>query len=97
MMLPAGNRPAASSVHYTTICNTESGAPEDGRNYRPKHVELVGIINKRLLLHLVCCLYYCISDARSYKHRLELISLAYCNALLRGIVPLQGFCFCRKM
>ena len=35
----------------------------DGRNYRPKHVELIGIINKPLLLHLVGCLYYCISGA----------------------------------
>ena len=25
---------------------TQSGAPEDGRNYRPKHVELIVIINK---------------------------------------------------
>jgi len=45
-------------VHYTTSCNTQSGAPEDGRNHRPKHVELIGIINEPLLLHLVGCLYY---------------------------------------
>ena len=25
---------------------TQSSAPEDGRNYRPKHVELIEIINK---------------------------------------------------
>jgi hypothetical protein len=37
---------------------TESSAPEDGRNHRPKHVELIGIINKPILLHLVDCLYY---------------------------------------
>ena len=30
-----------------------SSAPEDGRDHRPKHVELIGIINKPLLLHLV--------------------------------------------
>jgi len=48
-------RPAASSVHYTM----QSCAPEDGRNYRPKHVELIEIINKLLLLHLVGCLNYC--------------------------------------
>ena len=47
-----------------TVC-----APEDGRNYRPKHVELIGIINKPLFLHLFGCLYYCISEARPYKHR----------------------------
>jgi hypothetical protein len=45
-------------VHYTTNCNTQSSAPEDGQNNFPKHVELIGIINKPLLLHLVGCLYY---------------------------------------
>ena len=48
---------AASSVHYTTAVNTVC-APEDGRNDRLKHVELIGIINKPLLLHRVGCLYY---------------------------------------
>ena len=57
-MLPAGHRPATSSVHYTTNCNTKSSAPEDGQNNCPKHVELTEIINKPLLLHLVGCLYY---------------------------------------
>jgi len=50
--------PATSWVHYTTSCNTQSSAPEDGRDQRPKHVELIGFINKPLLLHLVGCLYY---------------------------------------
>ena len=48
-----GHRPATSWVHYTTSCNTQSSAPEDGRDQHPKHVELIGIINKPLLLHLV--------------------------------------------
>jgi len=48
---------------------TQSSAPEDGRNYRPKHVELIEITNKLLLLHLVGCLYYCIRDARSHKRQ----------------------------
>ena len=48
-----GYRPATSWVHYTTSCNTQSSAAEDGRAHRPKHVELIGIINKPLLLHLV--------------------------------------------
>ena len=39
-----------------TSCNTQSSAPEDGQNNCPKHVELTGIINKPLLLHLVVCL-----------------------------------------
>ena len=51
-MLPAGHR------HYTTSCNTQSSAPEDGQNNCPNHVELTGIINNPLLLHLVGCLYY---------------------------------------
>ena len=51
-------RPATSWVHYTTSCNAQSSAPEDGQNNFPKHVELTGIINKPLLLHLVGFLYY---------------------------------------
>ena len=50
--------PATSWVHYTTNCNTQSSAPEVGQNKCPKYVELAGIINKPLLLHLVGCLYY---------------------------------------
>ena len=57
-MLPAGGRPATSWVHYTTNCNTQSSAPEDGQNNCPKHVELTGIINKLLLLHLVGYIIY---------------------------------------
>ena len=45
-------------MYYTTICNTQFSAPEDGQNNFPKHVELTGIINKPLLFHLVGCLYY---------------------------------------
>jgi len=56
--LPSHRLPATSWMHYTTSCNAQSSAPEDGRNYRPKHVDLIGIINKLLLLHLVGCLYY---------------------------------------
>ena len=55
---PRCRRQATSWVHYTTSCNTQSSAPEDRRNHRPKHVELIGIINKPLLLHLVGCLYH---------------------------------------
>jgi len=32
--------------------------PEDGQNNCPKHVELTGIINKPLFLHLVGFIYY---------------------------------------
>ena len=53
---------------FTACGITQSSAPERGRNYRPKQVELIEIINKPLLLHLVGYLYYCIRDARSQKH-----------------------------
>ena len=43
---------------YGLWCNTQSSAPEDGRDQCPKHVKLIGIVNKPLLLHLVGCLYY---------------------------------------
>ena len=66
-MLPAGSleteeprvpplpsyRTALQWVHYTTSCNTQSSAPEDGRVYRSKHVELIGMFNIPLFLHLV--------------------------------------------
>ena len=45
-------------MHYKTSCNIQSSVPEDGQNNFPKHVELTGIINKPLLLHLVGFLYY---------------------------------------
>jgi len=49
----------ATGRHYTgallptTSCNTRYSAPEHGRDQPPKHVELIRIINKPLLLHLV--------------------------------------------
>jgi hypothetical protein len=51
-------RPATYWVHYTTSCIAQSNAPEDGLNNCSKHVEVIGIINKQLLLHLVGCLLY---------------------------------------
>ena len=57
-MSPVGHRPAISCVHYTKSCNTQSSAREDGQNNCPKHVQLTGIINNPLLLHLVGCQYY---------------------------------------
>ena len=58
IMHPRGRWLATSWVHYNTSCNTQSSVLEDGQNNCPKHVELTGIINKPLLLHLVGCLYY---------------------------------------
>ena len=58
IMHPRYCRPATCWVHYTTRSNTRSSVLEDGQKNCPKHVELTGIINKPLLLHLVGCLYY---------------------------------------
>jgi len=62
-LLP-GYCPAKYWVHCTTSCNTQSSAPEDGRVQRPKHVELIGFINKPLLLHLVSVYIIYINDAQ---------------------------------
>jgi hypothetical protein len=72
-------RPAASSVHYTTSCNTQSNAHEDGRNYRPKHVELIGIINKLLFLHLVGCLYYYIINNLEIRQKCKYFATTAIN------------------
>ena len=66
-----GYRPATSWVHYTTSCNTQSSAPEDGRVQRPKHAELIGFINKPLLLHLVGVYIIYVHDARSNKYQMN--------------------------
>ena len=54
-------QPVAGRQHRGCIIPqtvTQSSFPEDGQNNYPKHVELTGIINKPLLLHIVGCLYY---------------------------------------
>ena len=47
-------------IFKSTSCNTQSSAPEDGKNNCPKHFELIGIIKNPLLLHLFgCSLFIC--------------------------------------
>ena len=76
----------SSWVHYTTSCNTQSSAPENGRDHRPKHVELIGIINKPLLLHVVGVYIIYVNDARSNKYQIffffNFISAADCQELV---------------
>ena len=55
-MLPASGRQHRGCVITQAI--TQYSGPEDEQNNFPKHVELTGIINKPLLLHLVSCLYF---------------------------------------
>jgi len=88
-LLPAGNFFGAL---YHKL-QTQSSAPEDGRNYRPKHVKLIEITNKPILLHLVACLYYCFRDARPHKHQIYIlfVFLAYIESgFYRGIVVAWG-------
>ena len=47
-----------------------SSAPEDGQNHRPKHGEVIGIINIPLFLHLVGVYIIYINDARSNKYQI---------------------------
>jgi hypothetical protein len=55
-MLPVIGRQRRGCIMPQAV--TQSIAPEDGQNNCLKHVDLTGIINKSLLLHLVGCLYY---------------------------------------
>ena len=57
MMLPATGRQHHGCIILQAVTQ-ESSAPEDGLNNFPKHVEMTGIINKPLLLHVVGSLYY---------------------------------------
>ena len=60
-------QPASSSVHYATSCKHSLVLLRMGEIIARKHVVLIGIINKPLLLHPVGYLYYCINDARSNR------------------------------
>ena len=55
-MLPAGGGQHRVCIIPQAV--TQSSAPEDGKNNCPKHVELTGIINKLLLLHLAGYIHY---------------------------------------
>ena len=67
-MLPTGRLEAESLRFKATVRQhrgyiipqavTKSSAPEDEQNNCPKHVERIEIINKMLMLQIVCCLYY---------------------------------------
>ena len=52
--------------------------PEDGRDHHPKHVDLIGIIYKPLLLHLGGVYIIYGNDARSNKYQKDYI----CNAII---------------
>jgi hypothetical protein len=66
-------RPEKSWVHCTTSCNTQSSSPEDGREHRPKHDELIIIINKPLLLHLFGVYIIYVNDTRLNEYQISLL------------------------
>ena len=57
-------------MYYSLWYNAQSSAPEDGKDRRPKHVELIGIINKLLLLHLVGVYIIYINYSPSNKYQI---------------------------
>ena len=72
----------------------QSSAPEYGRKYHLKHVELIVIINKLLLLHLVCCLFHCISDVghiniKCCKGKLRYLYRKYENSTTQSQVQIN--------
>jgi len=69
-MLPAGYQQAASSVLYTTSCKHSLVFLRMDEIIARNMLSWLKLLIKLLLLHLVGCLYYCISDARSHKHQI---------------------------
>ena len=67
-----------------SLCNTQSSAPEDGWDQRPKHVEMIGIINKQLLLQLVGVYIIYVNGARLNKFQVFEGALKF---FVSGILP----------
>ena len=88
-ILPAGSLEAEfhrfqATGRHCNGCNilqavTQSSAPEDRQNNCPKHVEMIGIINKPLLLHLVRVYIIYINDARSNKYQINITLFGFSN------------------
>ena len=88
-LTPAGIEPATFrfvAQHLNHTATSVLSVSEDGRNYRPKHVELIEITNKLLLLHLVGCFYYCIGSSRELLKHYEMFCRFACHAATRCTV-----------
>ena len=68
---------AASSAHYTTSCKHSLVLLRMGEIIARNMLSWLWLLIKLLLLHLVACLYYCISDARSHKHQSKWLVMWY--------------------
>ena len=68
-MLPAGHQQATSSVRYTTSRKHRLVLLRMGEIIARNVFSWLKLLIKLLLLHLVGCLYYCISDAWSHKYQ----------------------------
>ena len=91
----ADHRPATSWVHYTTSCNAQSCAPEDGQNNCPKNVELTGITRRGQIWIIICS--YLKNAARS----VESSNMWKVEALFQGhsrtrCLLLRSFVSCEK-
>ena len=64
-----GHQQAASPVRYSTSCKDSLVLLRMGEIIVRNMLSWLKLLIKLLLLHLVGCLYYCISDARSHKHQ----------------------------
>ena len=89
-------RPAASSVHYTTSCKHSLVLLRMGEIIARNILNWFKLLIQLLLFHLVGCLYYCISDARSHKHKKK-IRIVWSLSYFVTITELQGLIFQSKI
>ena len=68
---------AAPSVLYTTSCKHSLALLRMDEIIARNMLSWLKLLLKLLLLHLNGCLYYCISDARSYKPQIHCSSSTY--------------------
>jgi len=63
---------AASPVHYTTSCKHSLVLLRMGEIIARNMLSWLKLSVKFVIVALFDCLYYCISDARSHRHQIEL-------------------------
>ena len=71
-MLPAGGRQHRGCIIPKAVTHSLV-LLKMGVDHRPKHVELIGITNKPLLLHLVGVYIVYINDVRSNKYQIFML------------------------